>query len=94
MIFGDWIGRWGRAFPEREALIDIISGRRYNYQQLAGEVNRMAHFLRDHIGVEKGDRVACLSVNRVEYILLFLGLSRIGATLVPLNFRLAKISIP
>ncbi|MCP4669423.1 MAG: AMP-binding protein, partial [Deltaproteobacteria bacterium] len=89
MIHGDWIGRWGRSFPDKEALVDTIKDRRYTYGQLSDDVNRLAHFLSAELGVGKGDRVACLSFNRAEYITLFFALSRLGAILVPLNFRLA-----
>ena len=89
MLYGDWIGRWGRSFPDKEALVDVIENRRYTYGQLAAEVNRMANFLQLELDIACGDRVACLSFNRVEYIKLFLALSRLGAILVPLNFRLA-----
>ncbi len=90
MIYGDWIGRWGRSFPEKEALVDVIENRRYAYGELSDEVNRMANFLQSELNVGIGDRVACLSFNRVEYIKLFLALSRLGAILVPLNCRLAS----
>jgi fatty-acyl-CoA synthase len=90
MIYGDWIGRWGVASPNHEALVDTIEGRRYTYAELSAEVNRMGHFLADGLGIVKGDRVACLSLNRAAYVTLFLALSRLGAILVPLNFRLAK----
>ena len=89
MIYGDWIGRWGHAVPDKEALVDTVENRRYTYGQLSDDVNRMANFLRRDLGIKKGDRVACLSLNRTEYITLFFGLSRLGAILVPLNFRLA-----
>ena len=89
MLYGDWVGRWGRSFPEKEALVDVIENRRYTYGQLSEDVNRMANFLQSELDVAFGDRVACLSFNRVEYIKLFLALSRLGAILVPLNFRLA-----
>ncbi len=89
MLYGDWIGRWGRSFPEKEALVDIIENRRYTYGQLAEDVNRMANYLQGELQIDFGDRVACLSFNRAEYIKLFLALSRLGAILVPLNFRLA-----
>lgn len=89
MIFGDWLGRWGQAFPETEALVDVITGRRFTYGQLADDVHRLAHYLSGKLGVTKGDRVCCLSLNRTEYITLFFALSRLGAILVPLNFRLA-----
>jgi fatty-acyl-CoA synthase len=89
MLYGDWAGRWGRSFPEKEALVDAICNRRYTYGQLAREVNRMAHFLCSRLGTKRGDRVAVLSFNRAEYLTLFFAASRIGAVLVPLNIRLA-----
>ena len=89
MIYGDWIGRWGRAFPHKEALVDIIEGRHYTYGQLADEIYRMANFLSRELDIGRGDRVACLSFNRSEYIILFFALGRLGGILVPLNFRLA-----
>ena len=89
MLYGDWIGRWGRSFPEKEALVDIIDARRYTYGDLADDVHRMANFLSTELSIKQGDRVAVLSFNRAEYIKLFLALSRLGAILVPLNFRLA-----
>ena len=89
MIYGDWIGRAGRSFPDKEALVDAITGRRFTYGQMAEETNRLAGFLANRLGIEKGDRVACLSFNRAEYIFLFFAVSRLGAILTPLNFRLA-----
>jgi len=88
MLYGDWIGRWGRSSPDKEALVDAIENRRYTYGQLAKEVYRMVHFL-DSLGIRKGDRVAVLSFNRTEYLTLFFATSRLGAILVPLNIRLA-----
>jgi fatty-acyl-CoA synthase len=88
MLYGDWIGRWGKSCPDREALVDTIGNRRYTYGRLAEAVYRMAHFL-NSLGIRKGDRVAVLSFNRVEYLTLFFAASRLGAILVPLNTRLA-----
>jgi fatty-acyl-CoA synthase len=89
MLYGDWIGRWGRSFPDAEALVDVPTNRRYTYGNLRDDVHRMANFLRTDLRIEKGDRVAVLSLNRAEYITLFFATSRLGAILVPLNFRLA-----
>lgn len=89
MIYGDWIGRWGRSFPDKEALVDVIENRRYTYGQMADDVHRMANFLRLELGIKHGDRVAILSFNRADYIKLFFATSRLGAILVPLNIRLA-----
>ena len=89
MIYGDWIGRWGRADPHKEALVDLIENRRYSYAQLADDINRLSQFLLS-LNVAKGDRVAVLSLNRAVFIELFFATSRLGAILVPLNFRLAQ----
>ena len=89
MIYGDWIGRLGRAFPEKEALVDAIHNRRYTYGRLVDDIHRMANFLNDNLDIGRGDRVACLALNRAAVIKLFFALSRLGAILVPLNFRLA-----
>ncbi|MGD8613412.1 MAG: AMP-binding protein, partial [Desulfobacterales bacterium] len=89
MLYGDWIGRWGRSFPDKEALVDVIDDRRYTYGELSDDILRMADFLGNHLGIDPGDRVAVLAFNRVETIKLFFALSRLDAILVPLNFRLA-----
>jgi fatty-acyl-CoA synthase len=88
MLYGDWIGRWGKSCPDREALVDVVGNRRYTYGQWAKDVYRMVHHL-DSLGIRKGDRVAVLSSNRAEYLTLFFATSRLGAILVPLNTRLA-----
>jgi len=90
MMYGDWIGRWGRAFPEKEALVDAIHNQRYTYGRLADDIYRLANFLKDRLDIRRGDRVACLALNRAAIIKLFFALSRLGAILVPLNFRLAS----
>ncbi len=88
MLYGDWIGRWGRSFPGKEALVEVVENRRYTYGRLAQDTYRMAHLL-SSLGIRKGDRVAVLSFNRAEYLTLFFATSRLGAILVPLNTRLA-----
>ena len=89
MLYGDWIGRWGNSYPQKEALVDMVENRRYTYGDLADAVHRMANFLHWELGISKGDRISVLSLNRTEYIVLFFAASRLGAILVPLNFRLA-----
>ena len=45
--------------------------------------------LAEHLGIAAGDRVAYLGYNRPEMLVLLFALARIGAMLLPLNFRLA-----
>jgi len=89
MLYGDWIGRWGASYPDREAVVDAISNRRITYGDFARQIHQMANFLHSNLGIQKGDRVAVLSLNRFEYLVLFFAVSRLGAILVPLNYRLA-----
>jgi fatty-acyl-CoA synthase len=69
--------------------VDIPRKRRVTYGQLRDDVNRLAHFLSAQLRITKGDRIAVLAFNRTDYITLFFAASRLGAILVPLNFRLA-----
>ena len=75
--------------PDREALLELSGARRYSFAMLNSRANRLAHFLRERLGVEKGDRVSILAHNSVAYIDLFYGVAKIGAVLAPLNWRLA-----
>jgi len=75
--------------PEREALVELATGHRYSFADLNARANRLAHFLRDRLGVEKGDRVSILAHNSVVYCDLFYAVGKIGAVLAPLNWRLA-----
>ncbi|RJR17736.1 MAG: hypothetical protein C4582_12650 [Desulfobacteraceae bacterium] len=89
MLYGDWMGRWGSSYPDVEALVDIPRNLRLTYGELSANINRLAHFLSSRLEITKGDRVAVLAFNRSDYIELFFAASRLGAILVPLNFRLA-----
>ena len=53
-----------------------------------GEISNILIRLRE-LGVQAGDRVACLSFNTWEMLVLLLALARLGAMLAPLNYRLA-----
>ena len=70
--------------PEGEAV--IAGERRVTYAQLDALVARHAGGLRS-LGVEKGDRVALILGNSVEYVALLFALARLGAVSVPLNTR-------
>lgn len=60
-----------------------------DYARLARRVERAAARLRHAWGVRPGDRVAYLGLNHADQITLLFALARLGAMLVPLNFRLA-----
>ena len=89
MHAADLLTNRARLTPEREALLEWETGRRYTYQELNERACRAANFLQSELGVRAGDRVSILAHNSVIYIDLLYGLAKIGAIFAPLNWRLA-----
>ncbi len=78
-----------RAFltPEREAYVDSHSPLRLTYRELNDRACRLANaFLA--AGVQKGERVGLLLMNSAEFMESYFALAKIGAVVVPLNWRL------
>lgn len=89
----DWLEKWAQYSPSAVALKDADSGREYTYAEANDVVNRTARLLRDGFGVGAGDRFAVLSMNELEYVFLLFAAQKLGAILVPINFRLAAPEI-
>jgi fatty-acyl-CoA synthase len=88
MLVGDWLAKRELLTPDKVALIDAATGERRTYRQWNARANAVAHLLRERLGVQKGDRVAVLAANCPEYLDLLFAVSKLGAILVPLNWRL------
>lgn len=80
--------KWAAQDPAREALIDSASGRRVSFGLLNERVRRLANGLAG-LGLEKGDRVAVVAKNAIEYFELYYACARAGFIAQPLNWRLA-----
>ena len=85
---GDWPACRARLTPEREAIVEVESGRRFTYAQLERRVARAAAWL-GREGVRPGDRVALALPNVAAYLELHFACARLGAIDLPLNTRLA-----
>jgi fatty-acyl-CoA synthase len=72
--------------PHRVAFEDAITGRTLTYAQLDERVSRCAGALAA-LGVGREDRVAILCRNRIEFFEFLFGCGKLGAILVPLNWR-------
>ncbi len=83
----DWLARWACYSPRHIAVKDGESQRELNYAQLFSQSCFLAEVLVRRFDVRAGDRVACLAQNELEYITLFFATQRLGAILVPINFR-------
>src|SRR4051812_48658977 len=84
----DWIAHYGRRNPDKAALVDLASGRRFTYGDLDARVSRLAGHLRDALKVSRGDRVAVLALNTTDTMEVQFACGRIGAVFLPLNTRL------
>lgn len=87
-LLGDTIGanldRAVAAWPDREALVDVPSGRRWTYAEFGAAVEELAQALVAS-GVVKGDRVGIWAVNCPEWVLVQYATARIGAIMVNIN---------
>lgn len=73
--------------PHAVAIEDCATGRTLTYLELDRRACRAARLLRSH-GVEKGGRVAILCRNRSAFFEILFGCAKLGAILVPLNWRM------
>ncbi|QFG69658.1 AMP-binding protein [Ornithinimicrobium pratense] len=81
---GDNLDSNARAHAEREALVEMATGRRWTYGELLTDVNRVARgFLAS--GVRRGDRVGIWAPNCAEWTIVQLATAKIGAILVNIN---------
>ena len=89
-IVHDWLARRALLSPERVALIDAIrAGHRITWREWNAAANRTAHLLGGLLGVKRGERVAVLAMNCVEYLDIVFACAKLGAILQPLNWRLS-----
>jgi fatty-acyl-CoA synthase len=87
-LLGETIGanllRTAARWPDREALVEVATGRRWTYAELSADVDAVARgFLA--LGIEKGDRVGIWAPNVAEWVLVQYATARIGAVLVNIN---------
>ncbi|PSK63715.1 Long-chain-fatty-acid--CoA ligase FadD15 [Micromonospora sp. MH33] len=87
-LLGDTIGanlaRSVETYPDREALVDCPSGRRWTYAELGRAVGDLARGLLA-AGVAKGDRVGIWAPNCAEWVLVQYATATIGAIMVNIN---------
>jgi fatty-acyl-CoA synthase len=73
-----------RQHPDREALVEVASGRRWTWAELDRDVDALAVGL-VRAGIGKGDRVGIWAPNCAEWTLTQYATAKIGAILVNIN---------
>ena len=87
MDLADWITRNAGFAPDRTAI--RFAGAETSYGALAARIEAAAWALKHEFGISHGDRVAHLGLNHPDLLVLLFACARLGAILVPLNWRLA-----
>lgn len=82
----DWKRRAVKYYPEKTAVID--DGKLFTYKQFGERTDKLSVALHE-AGIEKGDHVAVMLPNTHYMLECFYGIGQLGATMVPLNYRLS-----
>jgi long-chain acyl-CoA synthetase len=85
MNLPEFVARNAEWYPEKAAI--LFEGGRLSWKQVNTRANRIANYLLS-IGVSKGDRVAIVSPNCIEYPEIMFGALKAGAVLVPISTML------
>ncbi|WP_141014599.1 AMP-binding protein [Nocardioides sambongensis] len=81
---GACLERTVAAYPDREALVEVATGRRWTWRAFDEDVDRVARGLIG-LGVEKGDRVGMWAPNCAAWTIVQFATAKIGAILVNIN---------
>ena len=81
-----------RLTPTKVAFEDLHSGKSRTYLQLETRSEQLAAWLQE-LNIISGDRVAILCRNRIEFFETLFACAKIGAILVPLNWRMPLAEI-
>jgi fatty-acyl-CoA synthase len=86
MDLSSWLDRHAAVTPDRVAL--HFDGDDFSWTQLQRQMRQLTGLLAE-LGIARGDRVAHLGYNTPLFLVLLFACARLGALLVPLNWRLA-----
>lgn len=90
MPITEMLSRNARVYPQEVSLIErepAVGGRReITWLKFEDQANRLANTLLER-GIKKGDKVALLMMNCLEWLPVYFGILKTGALAVPLNFR-------
>jgi fatty-acyl-CoA synthase len=93
ILASDWIAFHADRTPEKLAMIDQATGRQFTYAELNGRSAHLAVYLRERWRVQPGDRLAILAKNSTDYFEFQFACIKLGAMMLPLNWRLAEAEL-
>ncbi|UCE41303.1 MAG: long-chain-fatty-acid--CoA ligase [Candidatus Aminicenantes bacterium] len=86
MSLSDVLKKTASDSPDQEAV--ICAGKKFRYDELKDRVERLSSSLLS-LGIRKNDRVAIIHRNCHRYLETYFAAAKIGAVLVPINYRLS-----
>lgn len=89
-LFADVVDDWAQRQPDRLAL--LADDTSLDYAGLSKRINRYARWARS-VGLAKGETVALIMPNGVDYVAAWLGISRVGGVVALLNTKLVGPSL-
>jgi acyl-CoA synthetase (AMP-forming)/AMP-acid ligase II len=84
---GSHLTKRSKISSNKEAFVEFEKQRRFTFLALNRRCNKTANALLG-LGVKPGDRVATLCKNGIEFVESYFALAKIGAVMVPVNWRL------
>lgn len=80
-----------RHLPNKTCLIERTPSkgerRTLTWKEFNDQINRVANYLSKELGIKDGDYVMHLQNNSLEWLVTYYGIIKLGAVVVPLNFR-------
>jgi len=89
----DWLARWAYYTPDKMFLREHVSDRSWTYAEFNQAARHCSSYLQEEMKLNKGDRLAIFSRNRMEYFMLYFAAIKLGVIIVPLNFRLTPTEL-
>lgn len=86
ITIGQLVAMRARTHGSRAAIEIFERGQRATYSEIDRKSNRYARALRA-FGVCKGDRIGIMLPNRIEFVILWLAMAKLGAVMVPINIH-------
>ncbi len=83
----DWLARRAELSPGKVALVEATTGAEVTYREWNRRANRVTNAIAG-LGLQKGDRVAVLATNCLEYLDVLFACQKGGYILQALNWRL------
>jgi len=91
MNYANYATVHARHLPDKICLIERTPStnqrRTLTWRRFNDEINKVANYLSKDLGIKDGDFVMHLQNNSLEWLITYYGIIKIGAVVVPLNFR-------